>query len=96
MARFHRRSAGGNVSGDCGHGWGYHSKGAAGPCDKCVEGHQELGRRVKINRDAARFQFLQNLPAVEAQVFFWNYTSRKQRAEAIDKAMARAADLGAT
>lgn len=24
------------MSGDCGHGWGYHSRGASGPCDKCT------------------------------------------------------------
>lgn len=28
------------MSGDCGHGWGYHSGGAASPCDKCVEEEQ--------------------------------------------------------
>lgn len=25
------------MSGDCGHGWGYHSNGPSGPCDKCEE-----------------------------------------------------------
>lgn len=25
------------MSGDCGHGWGYHSRGPSGPCDKCDE-----------------------------------------------------------
>lgn len=36
--------------------------------------------------DAERFKYLQNLPVKDAQAFFWNYTSRKQRAAAIDKA----------
>lgn len=38
-------------------------------------------------KDALRFRFLQNLPVVEAQAFFWNYGSRTERAKAIDKAM---------
>ena len=25
------------MSGDCGHGWGYHKQGASGPCSKCEE-----------------------------------------------------------
>jgi len=25
------------MSGDCGHGWGYHYDGASGPCYKCLE-----------------------------------------------------------
>lgn len=43
---------------------------------------------LKTNKDAARFDYLQNAPVVEAQAFFWNYASRKQRAEAIDEAIA--------
>ena len=35
--------------------------------------------------DAGRFQYLQNLPAKEAQAFFWNWSSRKDRAKAIDR-----------
>jgi hypothetical protein len=35
-------------------------------------------------RDAARFQHLQNIPVVEAQAFFWRYSSRRERAKAID------------
>ena len=38
-------------------------------------------------KDAERFVFLQNLATEKAQAFFWNYTSRKQRAKAIDEAM---------
>lgn len=45
---------------------------------------------MSIDRDAERFRFLQNLEPVEAQAFFWNYTSRAQRAKAIDAAMERA------
>lgn len=40
-----------------------------------------------LRRDAARFRFLQNLPVVNAQMYFWHYESRKQRAKAIDAAM---------
>lgn len=25
------------MSGDCGHGWGYHNDGPSGPCSKCEE-----------------------------------------------------------
>lgn len=37
--------------------------------------------------DAERFRFLQALPPARAQAFFWNYGSRKRRAEAIDVAI---------
>jgi hypothetical protein len=37
--------------------------------------------------DASRFNALQNMPAQQAQAFFWNYQSRKERARAIDIAM---------
>lgn len=40
-------------------------------------------------RDAGRFRHLQDLPFVDAQAFFWNYESRKQRAKAIDAAIAK-------
>lgn len=40
-----------------------------------------------FKKDAARFRFLQDLPTVEAQAFFWNYGSRTERAKAIDKEM---------
>lgn len=44
-----------------------------------------------LDRDAARFTFLQNISVVQAQAFFWTYQSRKQRAEAIDAAMRQSA-----
>lgn len=28
------------MSGDCGHGWGYHNDGPSGPCYKCLEQEQ--------------------------------------------------------
>jgi len=40
-----------------------------------------------MRMDAARFRFLQNLPIVKAQAYFWNWSSRKQRAQAIDEDM---------
>jgi hypothetical protein len=42
---------------------------------------------AEARRDARRFQHLQNAPVVEAQAYFWNYQSRKQRAAAIDAAI---------
>lgn len=42
---------------------------------------------LKLAKDAERFLYLQNLPVVEAQAYFWNYGSRTERAKAIDKAM---------
>ena len=42
--------------------------------------------RDRLREDAERFEYLQNLPVVEAQAFFWQYQSRKQRAKAIDSA----------
>lgn len=39
-----------------------------------------------LRQDAERFQYLQNIPVVVAQQFFWNYSSRKERAKAIDSA----------
>ena len=38
-------------------------------------------------KDAKRFNGLQNMPPIEAQAFFWNFQSRKQRAAAIDAAI---------
>jgi hypothetical protein len=37
-----------------------------------------------LQRDAARFQKLQNMLAVDAQALFWNIRSRRERAKAID------------
>jgi hypothetical protein len=41
-----------------------------------------------LRKDAERFNYLQNAAPLRAQQFFWNYSSRKQRAEAIDKEIA--------
>ena len=40
-----------------------------------------------LRKDAERFQYLQNCDQKIAQAFFWNYSSRKARAKAIDAAM---------
>ena len=45
-------------------------------------------RAAESEKDARRFQGLQNMPVKDAQAFFWNYSSRKQRAAAIDAAIA--------
>lgn len=42
---------------------------------------------AELERDAARFHYLQNIDKKEAQAFFWHFESRKQRAKAIDAAM---------
>lgn len=47
---------------------------------------------AKCMRDAARFQHLQNLPVEQAQAFFWNHSSRKERSKAIDADRARLAN----
>jgi hypothetical protein len=37
--------------------------------------------------DAAMFRYLQSIDSKEAQAFFWNHSSRKERAKAIAAAM---------
>jgi hypothetical protein len=39
--------------------------------------------------DAERFRYLQRLEPRRAQAFFWVYSSRAQRAKAIDRAIAQ-------
>ena len=48
---------------------------------------------ARDSQDAARYRWLRELDPKDAQAFFWNYTSRKQRDAAIDAAIdaARAA-----
>ena len=46
-----------------------------------------LQAQAEVAADAKRFRFLQNLPVVKAQQYFWNHSSRKQRAYQIDKDM---------
>jgi hypothetical protein len=43
--------------------------------------------RSEDGHDADRFRFLQSLPPKQAQAYFWNYASKKQRAKAIDQDM---------
>lgn len=50
--------------------------------------NRRLRRELEaLRRKAARFDHLQNAPVVEAQAFFWNYSSRSARAKAIDRAI---------
>lgn len=46
------------MSGNCGHGWGYHSQGAAGPCDKCEKEKKLLAERDALRADAERYRWL--------------------------------------
>jgi hypothetical protein len=46
--------------------------------------------RTEDGADAKRFRFLQSLPPVKAQQYFWNHSSRKQRAKQIDADMVQA------
>ena len=46
--------------------------------------------RTEDGKDAARFRYLQSLPVVKAQAYFWNHASRKQRAKQIDADMLEA------
>lgn len=38
-------------------------------------------------KEAAMFRYLQSIDSKEAQAFFWNHSSRKERAKAIAAAM---------
>lgn len=50
--------------------------------------HNAVAKAVdSVQRDAERFRFLQNLDPVEAQAFFWNWSGRRNRAKAIDRAI---------
>lgn len=53
------------MSGDCGHGWGYHYDGASGPCYRCIE---ERNRRLRTfpPRLIARLVTIENDPTVPA------------------------------
>lgn len=53
--------------------------------DGCVA--VPVGEVISLRRDAARFKHLQDLPAKEAQAYFWTYSSRTERKKAIDAAM---------
>ena len=55
--------------------------------DRLGKAEAELKARTVQERDAARFRYLQNIPVLYAQAFFWNHSSRKQRAATIDAAM---------
>jgi len=37
------------MSGDCGHGWGYHFDGASGPCYRCIA--DENVKLAKLEKD---------------------------------------------
>jgi len=41
------------MSGDCGHGWGYHYNGPDGPCFKCEQAreHERLSRELAQARE---------------------------------------------
>ena len=47
--------------------------------------------REAVDKDAARYRFLQGLHRVRAQAYWWNYSSRRERNKAIDKAILEAA-----
>jgi multidrug resistance efflux pump len=49
---------------------------------------QLKAKLAEAEKDAKRFNKLQNMDPKKAQAFFWNYLSRKQRAKAIDAAIA--------
>lgn len=46
--------------------------------------HEAAEEILRLRKDGERFRYLQNVPVVQAQQYFWNHQSRKQRAEAID------------
>lgn len=48
---------------------------------------QAEARAAANEKDATIYRYLQSIPVVEAQAFFWNHKSRKQREQAIVDAM---------
>jgi hypothetical protein len=60
-------------------------------CLRCKAGNEWIEGNVPrtTERDAERFRYLQNIGKVQAQAYFWNYSSRKQRAQAIDADIAQ-------
>lgn len=47
------------MSGDCGHGWGYHYQGTNGPCSKCQERVERVGKIMRLaDRYALELQAL--------------------------------------
>lgn len=51
--------------------------------------NEELQAKLAAaEKDAERFEALQNMPIEQAQAFFWNFSSRTERAKAIDSAIA--------
>ena len=41
------------MSGDCGHGWGFHYDGASGPCYKCLAEEKGEDELAKVKRQRA-------------------------------------------
>lgn len=54
---------------------------------------RRLYARRREARDAARYRHLRELSVVQAQAFFWTYTSRSQRDKAIDVAIGASGSL---
>lgn len=51
--------------------------------------HKAVGeRKAALETNAARYLYLRELPPIEAQALFWNFTSRKQRDAEIDRLIA--------
>lgn len=60
--------------------------------DHALRLERELAAARAQERDARRFDYLQNCDPIAAQAFFFNYSSRKQRGKAIDEAIRALAD----
>lgn len=56
---------------------------------------RELEEKLaNAQKNADRFNYLQNIDPKDAQAFFWNFNSRRQRAAAIDASIAKEAERG--
>lgn len=79
------------MSGDCGHGWGYHKQGPSGPCSKCEEEARKWRAISDDMRDAGRYRWLREQVKTDekrvlAQAMFWNNGSRGEFDKAVDAA----------
>lgn len=75
--------------GDAESQWFFNEEGMVGKTGVFVlasDYDRAIARIAELERDAARFVWCQNHPK-EAQAMFWNYSSRKDRAKAIDAAI---------
>lgn len=59
------------MTGDCGHGWGYHNDGPSGSCYKCLENEENEDKKMenKCNECCEEFE----IPKQEGEEFVCPY-----------------------